>query len=313
MDNTKKSFFCIGSLNWDQYQLTEGKVQYFLGGSACNTAYFLADLLPENEYGVYMVGLVGDDDAGQNILNQLYMKKIILSLVKQEKGTSGKTTIYLDGACERKIERYQSVGDELATYLSESQIQKIIKDNLIHIKSNRVVINAILKITDHIFSIDISGFLGKGGVDLAEWIDQKFINKSIEILLGNEEEFRILLQALFLSELPANFDNNYKFSKRDEKLFHKLMKKFHAKIIGLKCGKHGSILITEKIYLEKRAPKITVIDTTGAGDAYNAAFIANYLLNNPYEKILANAIKLGSANCTILGAQELKIEKNDYL
>src|SRR5262249_23445781 len=62
-------------------------------------------------------------------------------------------------------------------------------------------------------------------------------------------------------------------------------------------GRDGACLATLP------APPVDVVDTTGAGDAFLAAFIATYLAYRPLEACLAQGITAGSTATTFFGAQ----------
>lgn len=58
------------------------------------------------------------------------------------------------------------------------------------------------------------------------------------------------------------------------------------------------------------APAVPVLDTTGAGDAFAAAFLAAHLLGGPVAACLEVAVHAGSQAATVIGARPLPLEKS---
>ncbi len=99
------------------------------------------------------------------------------------------------------------------------------------------------------------------------------LSKEIDILIFNETEY--------------NYIFNYG--------------KPSSKIIIKTLGKNGS----EANDLHAESYKTKIVDTTGAGDAFNAGFIYNYLNGNDIQDCLRFGNKLGSFICNHQGANLL--------
>ena len=67
--------------------------------------------------------------------------------------------------------------------------------------------------------------------------------------------------------------------------------KAHARRTVIKCGSRGSRWISAEGIAEERAPSLAAVDTTGAGDAFNAGFLAGLLRGLPPRR----ALRLGNA------------------
>lgn len=77
----------------------------------------------------------------------------------------------------------------------------------------------------------------------------------------------------------------------------------------LKRGAKGAALLERDAgVLERPAPKVDVVDTTGAGDSFNAGFIYGLLQGWPLEKVLDAAVQCGSAAVTAHGGKALPVE-----
>ena len=68
----------------------------------------------------------------------------------------------------------------------------------------------------------------------------------------------------------------------------------HFPVIALKCGGDGALLAMNGQVIEMAAPQVEVVDTTGAGDAFNAGFIHAWLDGHTPSDCLSAAINAGS-------------------
>ncbi|WP_244669739.1 carbohydrate kinase family protein [Kaistia sp. 32K] len=71
----------------------------------------------------------------------------------------------------------------------------------------------------------------------------------------------------------------------------------------IKRGAGGAEAATQAIRLKAAAPKIEVADTTGAGDAFLAGFLAARLAGKPLDICLNRGVAAGAAATTILGGR----------
>ncbi len=311
-------FYCIGSINLDSYRIIYGEkekdkkkiLKLFLGGSASNTIFYLNMLYNTyfsekiDKIYIFLIGLIGNDENGQKILNQIREKNIPTDFIREFDGNSGKTDIILDEMGERIIFRHESVSKKLHNYLSTEQIQNILKKDSIrvHVKANYMVIKEILRNNKYIFSTDISGFCKEKEI----WsIFNKKDKKMIEILFGNEEEFSFLLASNY-SDIEPEIFLKMPFEAKISYI-RKVMIIFNSSIACIKKGANGALVVTANKIITHTAYDVNVIDTTGAGDAFNAAFIFSILTKKPLEIALKYACALGSLNCTVFGAQNLDI------
>ena len=72
--------------------------------------------------------------------------------------------------------------------------------------------------------------------------------------------------------------------------------------VAVKCGSAGALLVVENEVLQAVPPTVRVEDTTGAGDAFNAGFIAAWLDRLDWATCLRTAVAAGSLATTGLAA-----------
>jgi len=102
----------------------------------------------------------------------------------------------------------------------------------------------------------------------------------LDILLANEDEARALLPGEPLSSLLP-----------------------HAAVVVVKQGREGATAIRAEGAVSASAEAIAVADATGAGDAFDAAFLVEYLAHRDLALALAAANRLGGHVASRLGAQ----------
>src|SRR5690606_2781791 len=75
----------------------------------------------------------------------------------------------------------------------------------------------------------------------------------------------------------------------------------HFPLVVIKCGGTGAMLAASGQRHSATAPKVKVVDTTGAGDAFNAGFLDRYLAGHPLPDCLAAGIATGSLSVQTTG------------
>ncbi|MCX5497660.1 PfkB family carbohydrate kinase [Kaistia dalseonensis] len=77
-------------------------------------------------------------------------------------------------------------------------------------------------------------------------------------------------------------------------------------LVAIKRGAEGAEIASKSVRLRAAAPDVAVVDTTGAGDAFLAAFLAARLENMPIDKSLERAVRAGARATTMLGGRPAK-------
>ena len=72
--------------------------------------------------------------------------------------------------------------------------------------------------------------------------------------------------------------------------------------VAVKWGSAGAVLAYGGEVLWARAPAVSVVDTTGAGDAFNAGFLAAWLERRDWATCLRTGVAAGSLATTAVGA-----------
>lgn len=81
-----------------------------------------------------------------------------------------------------------------------------------------------------------------------------------------------------------------------------LLLAYGLQMVILTCGENGSYVVSENQTSYRETPKVEVVDTVGAGDAFTAAFIAGILKGKPITDAHRLAVNVSAYICTQPGA-----------
>ena len=251
------------------------------GGKGANQAV-AASRLGAN---VCMVGKVGSDGFGQNLLNQLKNNNVDTKYIQIEEGASGVALITVDKNAENAIVVSPGANFKLA--------QKDIDNCIDAIKESNVVVIQLETPIDTIkYALEKSKELGKftilnpaPAVKLGD-----DIIKNVDLLTPNETELEILS--------GVSINNEDDILKAAQVMLEKGVKKL---IVTL--GSKGSLYIDKENKIFKKSYKVDAIDTTAAGDSYTGAIAVSLSQGKNVEDAIDFASRVGALCVTKGGAQ----------
>ncbi|MDR2830663.1 MAG: PfkB family carbohydrate kinase [Methanobrevibacter sp.] len=254
------------------------------GGSAANTIVGLSNLGIKTSY----IGKIADDDDGEILKMNLIRKGVYLNnLIYADIGNSGKVMGFVDEQGNRALYVDSGVNDEIN--ISQINVQEIINSKIIHYTSfvgNSI--NGQIDLIDHlpkdmILSFDPGMIYVKKGFSTIE----KILDRT-NILLINEKELKILLKPILNDK--SNFKDMAKYL-HDEGIENVIVKRGEKGVYGIK-----------KDYEVEISPnKVVTIDTTAAGDSFNAGFLYSCLNSYSFEKSCIIANWVASTSVTSIG------------
>jgi sugar/nucleoside kinase (ribokinase family) len=234
--------------------------QAFLGGSVVNTLVGLAKF----DFSVATLGKLGKDKTGNRGETKLGKYGIEFFGTRDEQFNSSVAKIEVGINKQRKITIYPGSNDRIEWEDVELYLDLIRSSNLFHSSTFACAysissLKTQIKLAKEANKMSLS--FGMLYVDLLEKEPILIENllKATDILILNKEEI----------ERIANI--NYKEAAK------RLISKYDLEIIAVTLGEKGSFVLgrSEEHFIESRPVK--VVDTTGAGDAYSAGFLAAYL------------------------------------
>ena len=245
------------------------------GGSAANTIVALARM----GFQIKFIGKVGEDEEGDFLLENL--RPVDKGLISRG-GRSGACLVVLD----RHQDRFLFVRGNANNTLTFDGIKlDELKDiSWMHFTSfiGELPFEAQKALLNHLdplvkLSMDPGEIYAKKGLDKI-----RPLIKRCHILFLTEREVRLL-------------------TEQDLSSGAKALMEIGPSVLVCKKGNQGSHILTKKGDFEVPAIKIEVVDNTGAGDVYNAGFLAGFLLGRSLKESALFATKVAAKSVTGYG------------
>jgi len=237
-------------------------VELHPGGSAANTVVGLARLNVRTGY----IGKVGNDDEGRILIEDFRREGVDTRGIIRGEGRSGSAMIFVDESGSRAILVDPGVNDTIS--YEEIDVDYVSSFKLIHLtsfvckngdssfKSQKRIVNEL----DIDVSFDPGTIYAEKGLKALKDI----INRTT-IFMPNEKEMLALT------------GENYR-----EGVLR--MIELGVEIVVVKLGERGCYITDGKREVEVPALNVKPVDTTGAGDAFNAGFLYGYLKGKSLEE-----------------------------
>jgi sugar/nucleoside kinase (ribokinase family) len=281
----------VGDIAWDILVRPErepiwgsdvfGTVELLPGGSAANVAVWARRLGAS----VTLAGKLGDDALGELMARHLAAEGVATSIATVAGGATTRVGIYVrtDGEHGFVTDHTQALGfdaDDAPVGLLDGADAVFVAGYAIYMSESTAFLGRLLPEARRRaipIAFDPSSFAlvrlyGPGRL-LGEL-------GGLDVLLANEDEARELAGGDSVEQLLA-----------------------HARLVVVKKGAQGATAYDGNRGVTVAAPAVDVVDTTGAGDAFDAAFLVDYLARHDLEGALAAANRLGAHVAGRLGAQ----------
>ena len=249
------------------------------GGSAANTCCVLSDLGGKCSF----CGIIGSDSIGKELTGRLRDKNIDISCLQVSESRTGYTFTMVEPDGERTMLSYRDasscgmkITEELLDAVSNAKILYI-SGYLLSVREQAEFVFALAdtaRSSNTVVMLDTSPIIGTIAKDILD----RMLSLT-DILMPNRRE-------LFDISCVEDLDRSIEI----------LLEKVPALVI--KMGSDGSCLVVRAgctipgIESETGfkcivpAETVKAVDTTGAGDSFNAGFIASYLENTSPEECL---------------------------
>lgn len=254
------------------------KVHFLTGGSATNTAVSFA----RQGLKTAIICRVGNDISGKTIIKEQEEEGIDTQFIQKDGLVpTAYSVIFLTTSGERTILSYKGCAENLT--IQEIPWKKI-KTRWLCIGSLGKEKNILKEIIEFAVSENIKLAINPGSQEL-NWLKKhsKWLDK-FEIFICNQEE------AAYFTDIPYI---------KEKKIFKKIDNLVNGIVVMTK-GKNGVSVSNGKTLWKTGIFKgKKIMDTTGAGDAFASAFIAEFVKNKRIgERLIKEAIRTGSANAT---------------
>jgi ribokinase len=253
----------------------------FFGGKGANQAVAAARL----GYPVTMIGKVGQDAFGSQLIDGLRQAGVNVSCIQKSNCSSGVALILTDQRGENSIVVIPGANGELTPFDLDS-FGEVLRNAGIILTQLEIPMETVLRLADSANKLDVPLILDPAP---ARPLPAELLRR-LTWITPNETEARLLLGA---STNP----------KAEEQIADELLTTGVRHVI-LKLGARGA-MVAEDHGSKIRVPayRVTPVDTTAAGDAFNGAFaVATLEGNSPVEAArFANAV--AAISITRRGAQ----------
>lgn len=274
MNNNKSYTVCFGEVLWDIFPAGSRA-----GGAPFNVAYNLDKMGVE----VQMISKVGNDELGNELLNQIKNWKISTDFIQidNEKPT-GTVIANFD---EHGEAHYDIVNNVAWDNIQITEKQKeLIQNSEAFVFGSLIARNEVSKNT-LLELIELSKFRVFDVNFRPPFIDFELIKTLLhkaDLVKMNKAELRTIIE--FLGEEYIDEDNSIKH----------IQKHFDLNEIVLTKGSKGArYFVGDKSY-NFSAVSIEVNDTVGSGDSFLAGFLSKRIQGKLPEEIMKQAVSLGA-------------------
>lgn len=239
------------------------------GGEALN---FCGNISKDMEIDCYFMGAIGDDEYGKSILDAIADYRIKTDYLYVREGTTANHKICLDKNNDRYFPENAWTGGLLDEYrLSKNDMDFIKSADAVHVTHDSPVLFQALQCrreADFVLAVDFNeDRFWDEWQEYVDDIDVFFISGSDDIL----------------------------------PLLREWSERFHTVLVATLAAR-GSVAYHNGTEYRCEAEKVDfVMDTTGAGDSYQAGFVAEYIKSGDILAAMKNGSKMAAENISHMG------------
>jgi len=244
-------------------------VEYRIGADGANVAIALA------EFGVkshFIGNNVGADPLGQHVLSILNNKPNLTHSVLQF--DDAQTPIGVNISAKNGDREWYFLNPYVDKQLNESDLKMITSRMIVYVDSYHYTFDAAHRVIKHAYECGAETYTNLGQIGL---IIDKCKHRKISDIVSLSKWVQISL---------LEQDNANEISG--------LLKKLGANNILLTMGDKGAWLLSDAHKLTMAAPKVDVVNPSGAGAYFSAGYLYGYRLNWTEQKCLQFAILTAS-------------------
>lgn len=229
---------------------------------------------------VRLIGCVGDDDDARLATALLVEAGVDLSGIAKCKTTTGVALIEIDAAGENSIAVLPGANMDVTVSMVEAGLAQLDLQDLVILQQ---------EIPQAATQVAIARARKAGALSILNiapiLADSAALASQADIVIANETEFRCI------SGGEANRAEAEAWCQKT------------GRELVLTLGAEGAIFIGQGQSLHQPAPKITPVDTVGAGDTFVGYFAAGLHAQLPVEDALKMAVAASAQACLKAGAQ----------
>lgn len=250
------------------------------GGKGANQALALAKLGRE----VAMVGRVGEDLFGETLVEGLKAHGVNISQIQKDpQAASGVALILLEENGQNRIIVASGANQRLQAQDLDS-IETLLADAKVLLMQLEIPLETVTRATQIAKDLGIQVVLNPAP---KRPLPRELL-RQVDILIPNEVEAAMLVGASVGT---------------DPKEIGEQLLREGSKMVVITLGSAGALVMSDKGILQIPAFEVEVVDTTAAGDAFIAGFIAGMLEGQHLPEAIRWGNAAGALACTRFGAQ----------
>ncbi|MBV8629951.1 MAG: carbohydrate kinase family protein [Silvibacterium sp.] len=224
------------------------------------------------------VGKLGDDDAAGLHRMEFGRAGVETQLVAVPDCASPQSLIIVDAAGERTVLCRRD--ERLVLQPSELERDWIVSARALHIDGH-----------DTAAAIQAACWARQAGIPVVADLDEAY--PGVEELLANVDYLIV----------SRNFPSQVTGEPRLEEALQCMCSRYGSVLTAATLGEHGVVAWDGSHFLHAAAYRVSVADTTGAGDIFHAGFIYGLLQGWALQRLLDFACAAAALNCTAAGAR----------
>ncbi|BBH23778.1 ribokinase [Paenibacillus baekrokdamisoli] len=228
-------------------------------------------------------GILGEDGFGQFVRDKLIESGIDTRFIRKSTMNNTGISIAINPEKDRSFITYMGSNSELN--LQQLDMNSVILGRHVHLTGYRGSQNhkEYMEMTNRLKSLGLTTSLDVGWDDTGEWYKGIFeLMKQVDVFFMNEVEAQHYTGCSSAEESIAELSR-------------------HCRHIVVKLGSEGAVAAVDGQLMYRSGFEIPVVDTTGAGDSFNAGYIYGFLTGEQTEQCLLFANACGAMSVSQSG------------
>jgi len=253
------------------------------GGKGANQAVAVSRLGAK----CYFISKVGNDEIGERLIENLRANGVITDYVFKEENVASSVAMIMVDLNGDNIIAVSTTADERLSKKDINAAREVIQ------QADIVLVQLEIPSETAIYAIDLASSLGK----------KMILNPAPAKRLPAKTLSRVHILTPNIVELEKLGGKSIK-SLDDAVLVARSLIELGIDYVVVTLGARGAMLVSQKEYKVIPTLKVPVVDTTGAGDAFNAALAFSLSQEKNIEEAIRFANIVASLKVTKKGAQE---------
>ena len=282
---------CLGEVMLELVPTGDDTALLGVAGDTYNTAVYLRRGLETDTHEVAYVTALGDDGGSARILKALKGHGLLTDLIEiREGGTPGLYMITTDETGERSFDYWRSTAAARSLFQEPCDVRPEAMDGFDIVLISGISLAILPQTTRDLLVAWIDSYRAKGGM-LA--FDSNYRPRLWEDKSTAQREVMRMWSRADIA-LPSIDDEMALFEEADEGQMLARLKEAGVASGALKRGADGPMSLEPDGEVLQVAPVAGIVDTTAAGDSFNAGYLTGIALGEPVRDAMRRGHQLAS-------------------